>query len=96
VDFYKGGEPLNDEERPRVEFVGTSGNRAKKFELMNLPSHIPVTRTVILSPGHNEYRRQRAVEEADRIEFVAVIEGAKDIRTRLYPWNELKDQTERC
>ena len=35
-------------------------------------------------------------EEADRIEFVAVIEGARDKRTRLAPWDTLEPQTKRC
>jgi hypothetical protein len=96
VDFYKGGEPLNDEERPQVEFAGSRGGTRPRFELATLHPRIPVTRTVIVSPGHNETVRQRAVEEADRIEFVAVIEGAKVKRKRLAPWNELEDQEERC
>ena len=94
MDFYKGGKPLNDEERPNLEFAGSRGGRRPSFELTTLYPRIPATLTVMVSPGHNEDRRQRAVEEADRIEFVAVIEETKDIRTRLAPWDELEPHRE--
>jgi hypothetical protein len=67
----------------------------QRFELATLHPRIPVSRTVYVPPGRDESRRKKAVEEADRVEFVAVIEGAKDIRTRLDPRNELEDQTKR-
>jgi len=96
VDFYKGGKPLDAQERPHLEFAGSRGGRQQMFERATLHPRMPESRTVIVSPGHDEAVRQRAVEEADRIEFVAVIEEAKDIRTRLDPWNELEPQTKRC
>jgi hypothetical protein len=96
VDFYKGGKPLDVQERPYLEFAGSRGGRQLSFELATLHPRIPESRTVIVSSGHDEAARQRAVEEADRIEFVAVIEGAKDIRTRLAPWEEPEPQTKRC
>ena len=96
VDFYKGGKLLNDEERPNLEFAGSRGGRRPVFDLTTLHPRIPATLTVFVSPGHNEDRRQRAVEDADRIEFVAVIEGAKDKRKRLAPWDTLENQKERC
>jgi hypothetical protein len=97
VDFYEGGKPLNDKERPEaVEFAGPRGGRRPSFELATLHPRTPVSRTVFVSPGRDEPRRQRAVEEADRIEFVTVIEGAKDIRTRLAPWDTLEPQKKRC
>jgi len=96
VELYKGGKPLDAQERPYLEFAGPRGGRRPSFELTTLHPRIPVSHTVIVSPGHNEYERQRAAEEADRIEFVAVIEGAKTISTRLAPWDELEPQTKRC
>jgi hypothetical protein len=97
VVFYRGNKPLDDEERPHVAFTRPSGGMGPgPFELVNLSPRIPVRRTVIVSPGHEEHRRQRAVEEADRIEFLAEIEGAKTISTRLAPWNTLTPQTKRC
>jgi hypothetical protein len=96
VEFYKGDKPLDEQERPHVEFVRPSGGRGPgPFELVSLPSYIPVSRKVIVSPGHNEPLRQRAVEEADRIEFVAVIEGAGTINTRLGSWDTLVPQKRR-
>jgi len=96
VDFYKGGKPLDDEERPSLEFSGSQGGKRPVFDLTTLHPRIPATLTVIVSPGHNEHRRQRAAEEADRIEFVAVIEGTRDRRTGLAPWDELEPQAKHC
>jgi hypothetical protein len=66
------------------------------FDLTTLHPRIPATLTVIVSPGHNEHRRQRAADEADRIELVAVIEGTRDRRTGLAPWDELEPQAKHC
>jgi hypothetical protein len=96
VVFYRQGEPLDAGEHPHVQFTRNGGSPRPSFELVSLPTLIPVTRTVIVSSGQHEHRRQKAVEEAARIEFVAVIEGAKDIRTRLAPWNELEAETKLC
>jgi hypothetical protein len=96
VVFYRQGEALGAGERPHVQFTRDGGGPRPSFELVSLPTLIPVTRTVIVSSGQHEHRRQKAVEEAARIEFVAVIEGAKDIRTRLAPWTELEPLEKRC
>jgi hypothetical protein len=92
VVFYRHGEALGAGERPHVQFTRDGGGPRPSFELVSLPTLIPVTRTVIVSPGHHEHHRQQAVEEADRIEFVAEMEGAKDICTRLDPWSKTKPQ----
>ena len=39
-----------------------------------------------VAPGRNEAVRQRAVEEADRVEFVAILDGAEDITEELALW----------
>ena len=59
------------------------------FGPVDLPPRAPVTQTIFVSPGHNESDRQRAVEEADRVEFEAIIDEARDITIRLALWNEL-------
>ena len=85
VVFYKGGNALDEEERPHMEFVGPGRT---PLDLVNLPPRVPVTRTISVTPGHNETARQRAVEEADKVEFVAIMDGAKDIRRELAPWGQ--------
>jgi hypothetical protein len=82
VVFYKEDEPLDEEERPHMEFTGASGGR-REFSPVNLPPRVPVTRTIFVTPGHNESDRQWALEEADRVEFEAIIDEARDIMMRL-------------
>jgi hypothetical protein len=43
---------------------------------MTLPPRIPAKRTIFVTPPLNMPDIMRTFEEADRIEFVAVIEGA--------------------
>jgi hypothetical protein len=81
VVFYKGGQPLGTEERPSLQFSGEHGGRGP-FELVPLLPHIPVTRTVSVEPFTN-HEKLRPLQEADRIEFVAEIEGAKTVRSWL-------------
>ena len=95
VVFYRQGEPLDAGERPHVQFITRDGSGPGPFELVNLPPFEPVTRRVIVAPGHDEHRRQRAVEEADRVEFVAEIEGAKNISTGLDSWTTREPQKKR-
>jgi hypothetical protein len=57
---------------------------------------VPVSRTIFVSTGHNEANRQRAVEEADRVEFEAIIEEMRDVTMRLALWSELTPQTRLC
>ena len=97
VVFYKGDKLLDEAERPHIEFLDARATRGRSpLDLVNLPPRIPVTRTISVAPGHNELDRQRAVEEADRVQFVAIIDGAKDIRMQLALWEDLTPQTKRC
>jgi hypothetical protein len=95
VVFYKGDNPLDEEERPHMEFTGAGGGK-KAFEPVNLPPRIPVTRTIFVTTGHNEPDRQRAVEEADRVQFEAIIDESRDITLRLALWRDLEPQTKHC
>ncbi len=86
VVFYKGTDPLTEEERPHLKVVDAEGGPE---DPMTLPPRVPVTRTLTLdvAPGREkEVVRQQAAEEADRIEFVAVLDGARDIRRELALW----------
>ena len=94
VVFYREDKALDEQERPYVEFTRAGGGKGP-FELVNLPPRIPVTRRVVVSSGHNELLRQQAVGEADRIEVVALIEGAGTISTRLASWDTLVPQKRR-
>ena len=97
VMFYRQGKPLDAGEHPHVQFITRDGSGPGPFELVSLPPFVPVTRRVIVYPGDNEHRRQRAVEEADRVEFVAEIEEAKTKRTGLALWNdETPPKPQRC
>jgi len=64
VMFYRQGKPLDAGEHPHVQFITRDGSGPGPFELVSLPPFVPVTRRVIVYPGDNEHRRQRAVEEA--------------------------------
>ncbi len=90
VVFYKGADPLTEEERPHLEVADAEGGPE---DPVALPPHVHVTRTVNVYPRHNEDIRQRAVEEADRVEFVAIMDGAKDIREELALWGRLPDDS---
>ena len=85
VVFYNGARPLAEEERPHLEIADAEGGPE---DPVTLPPRVHVTRTLTLNvaPGRNEALRQRAVEEADRIEFVAVLEGARDKSEKLALW----------
>jgi len=82
VVFYKGDEPLDEGERPHTQFTGDGGGR-RPFSPVNLPPRIPVSQTIFVFTGIDEADRQRAVEEADRVEFEALIDEARDITMRL-------------
>jgi hypothetical protein len=103
VVFYKGDKPLDERECPDMQFTDPNGVMGvKPLDLVNLPPHVPVTPTISVYPHRNAAvpqqlasDRERAVKEADRIEFVAIIDGARDIRTELAPWNDPTPQTKR-
>jgi hypothetical protein len=88
VVFYRGDKALNEKERPHTEFADAEVGR-RSLDLVNLPPRIPVTRTITVTPGRDEPDKQQAVEEADRVEFVAIIEGTGDIRMKLASWKDL-------
>jgi len=85
--FYRGNKLLDEQEHPHVQFT-RNGGRPGPFQLVSLPPFEPVTLRVTVYPGNDEPTRQRAVEEADRVEFVAEIEGYKTKRTGLALWND--------
>jgi hypothetical protein len=91
VVFYKAGKPLSENERPDLTLL--DGGR-RPLDLVNLPPHEHVTKTISVEPGHNQYDKQRAVEEADQVGFEANIDGAKDIRLELALWSTREPQTE--
>jgi hypothetical protein len=62
---------------------------------MTLPPRIPAKRTIFVTPPLNMPDIMRTFEEADRIEFVAVIEGAGTISSRLDSWKTRPAQKER-
>jgi hypothetical protein len=90
VEFYKGGELLEEGARPRVELVEESGNISELRQVI-LPPYIPVSLVIRVSPlgAHDTDQEQaaklRALEEADRAEFVANIVGIGEKREELRP-----------
>jgi hypothetical protein len=99
VEFYKGGELLEEWARPRVQLVEEGGNTSEISELrpVSLPPHIPVPleiRVISLGPHDTDEQntaRLRALEEADRAKFVATLIGAPDEpkELELYPpWRD--------
>src|SRR5918997_4079464 len=86
VVFYKDGKPLEEAERPDVKVVNEQGHRSE-ISLVSIPPHVPVTRTLFVAP--DAAHKQRALEEADRAEFVAIMLGTEDKRMELKPpWRE--------
>jgi hypothetical protein len=93
VVFYKQDKPLDEGERPRLEFVNES-NRTSPLDPVDLPSRKAITQTIRVAPLLPDSvtldpNRLRAVQEADRVEFVANIVGAKDVSEDLTPWQDL-------
>ena len=90
VEFYKGGELLEEWARPRVQLVEESGNISELGTVI-LPPHIPVSLEirVISLDAHDTDQEQaaklRALAEVDRAEFVATLVGARDKRKDLHP-----------
>jgi hypothetical protein len=84
VEFYKGGEPLEEWARPSVQFVDVPTGQSSPQDPVNLPPYVPVTRTISVTPV-DTHQKLRALEEADRAEFVANLLGAEDKREELSP-----------
>ena len=86
VEFYKGGESLEDWAHPTALFVDeVTGHRRSPLGPVNLPPRLAVTRTISLVAGSEERRRELGT--ADRAVFVAHISGAEDKREELtLPW----------
>jgi hypothetical protein len=82
VEFYKGGEPLEDWTRPTLQFVDDAGYKSS-LAPVNLPPRVAVTRTFSVIAGRDDKRR--ALATADRAEFVASIIGAGEKREELSP-----------
>jgi hypothetical protein len=92
VEFSKGGQLLEEGERPHVKFIDEH-NQWSQPGPVNLPSRKPVTRTLSVALGdvHSgsmtrpDPDKLRAVQGADRAEFVASIIDAKDKKKKLTP-----------
>ena len=80
VEFYKGGQPLEEWAHTRLEFIG-AGSRREPVGPVNLTPHVAVPLVISIAPGRDD--KIRALEEMDRAEFVAVMIGARDIRQEL-------------
>jgi hypothetical protein len=100
--FYKGDKLLEEAERPVVSVIDERAEYSP-ISWVSLPPHIPVTRTISVAPNrvdhaHYDYERLRVeeklrgVQEADRIEFVAVLDGNKVIREDLALWGQLPEE----
>jgi len=96
VVFYKGAKPLDADERPVVDIAdSTAPTGGRSLEHVNLPPHEPVTYTLRVLPFTSAFalaydpEKLKAVEDADRVEFVAHMVGAKDVRKELQPtWRD--------
>jgi hypothetical protein len=101
VVFYKGGKPLDEWLRPNMQFA-VPGGGIRPMDLVNLPPRVHITSTMSLHVFRNldddslRGQKLQAVHEADRVEFVAILDGARDIKTELAPWNDPTPQTKRC
>jgi hypothetical protein len=93
VVFYKQGQPLDEEDRPDMQFVGESARTP--LGPVDLPPRETVTRVISVYPHRNvDYPEQQAkkleaVHEADKVEFVATMVGAKDVSKELTRWHDL-------
>jgi hypothetical protein len=75
IEFYWGGKPLEDWERPAMQVIDDRGRETQLNDPVNLPSRIAVTRTIIVTPDRDNPAKMDAVKGADRAEFVARIVG---------------------
>jgi hypothetical protein len=99
VVFYKDDKPLNEGEHPHASFINEQ-DQTWPVGPVNLPSHVPVTRKLVVelgtpTPGRRlmsspDPDKLRAVQEADRVEFVARMVGARDISKNLTRWQDTK------
>jgi hypothetical protein len=97
VVFYKGEKHIDEDKRPVVDFADPASvpHGGRPLEPVNLPPHVPVTCTLRVVPvlpaiviAYDPVKVQ-ALKEADRVEFVAHMVGARDIVKRLAPWQDL-------
>lgn len=97
VVFYKDDKPLSEGEGPHVSFINEQ-DQTSPMGTVNLPSHEPVTRKLVVELGTPaEFGRRvrspdpdklRVVQKAERVEFVARMVGARDIRENLTRWQD--------
>jgi hypothetical protein len=82
VEFYKGGQPLEDWARPGLEFVDDQDRRSP-LGPVNLDAQQREQRTISVTPGRDDIVRE--LQQADRAEFVAHFDGVGDRRADLAP-----------
>jgi hypothetical protein len=98
VVFYRGGKPLGERETPHVEFVNAS-DQTTPVGPVDLTPGVSVTRTLSVAPGtpttpglpvtSPDPNKLRAVQETDRVVFMATMIGTRDKSEDLAPWQDL-------
>jgi len=92
VVYYKGAQPLKEEEHPHVQFVNENGEW-RSLSSVHLPSREPVEQIISVtlgavlsgSPSSPDPVKKRAVKEANEAVFEAKILGARDRKKKLTP-----------
>jgi hypothetical protein len=82
VEFYKGGQPLEDGARPGLEFVGDQDRRSP-LGPVSIPPHGHEPRTMSVNPGRDDIVEE--LQKADRAVFVAHFDSVGDERVELTP-----------
>ena len=82
VEFYKGGQPLEDWARPGLGFVDDQ-DRMRPLGPVNLGPHQRERWTLSVTPGRDDIVRE--LQKADRAVFVARIDDVGDKRRELTP-----------
>jgi hypothetical protein len=96
VEFSREGQLLDEKDRPYMYFV-EERDQFSPLAPVDLPSGKTVERTISVTLGavHSgsaskpEPDKLQAVQEADRVEFVASMVGARDIRRDLTAWQDV-------
>jgi hypothetical protein len=96
VEFSREGQLLDEKDRPYIYFVDER-DQFSPLAPVDLPSGKTVERTISVTLGavHSgsaskpEPDKLQAVQEADRVEFVASMVGARDIRRDLTAWQDV-------